>query len=281
MPTYSPFGVALPQNVALEAGKAQQRAALGNTLKVREAGVAPSADEQAITGFRQDVSGRGFRERSPGRQAGLIGKLIQDELTRQQEFRSQQQGAIDLLRQQAEGTGGPSVAEQQLQRGLQQSLAQALGLARGQRGGNTLAALRGGQLAQERLSSEASGQAALLRAQEQMSARQALIQALMGARGQDIQVGGLQTGREGNFLNAQTSANQLALQQQALDFQKSQAQQDFFLKLLGAGASTAGAFLPFALPSGGSQGGGGGSIPMNLQGSYGPPAGGYRAPFFY
>ena len=100
--------------------------------------------------------------------------------------RGQQQQLVDALRAQAEGRGGPSLAQMQLQQTLGQNQAMAAGQMASQRGvapglGAYLVGRNSAGMAQQ-----AAGQGAQLRAQEQLAAQSALAQQLASQRGQDV-----------------------------------------------------------------------------------------------
>ena len=147
--------------------------------------------------------------------------------------RSQRQGLIRQLQQQAAGRG-PSIAEAQLKQAQDRNLAQQLGAAAAQRGGNAAAQQR--QLARQQATSgqDLAQQAMIARMQEQQQAQQQLGQ----LTGQDQQMAGqlqqryLQMGM--TFDQAQQAAN--------MDLQKLrvQDQQAFNQALLQQQATQAG-----------------------------------------
>ena len=146
------------------------------------------------------------------------------EQQRQLQARQQQQGLVDLLQRQANGSGGPSVAEQQMRMGLDAAAQQANALAAGSRG-NPMLAMRQAQQAQGQLAMQAAGQGAALRAQEQLAARGQLGGLLDQMRGADMASRGY-FGQQGQFQQGlQQSAflaNQQAQMQAALANQGAQ-----------------------------------------------------------
>ncbi len=158
--------------------------------------------------------------------------------------RMEQAGANRMLYNQAAGIG-PSVAQGQLNAGMQQGFAQALAMARSGRGANPYAAMRGAQTANGQLAAQTNQQAALLRLQEQQQAQQAYAQQLGMVRGQDQSLMQLGQQREGQYLQSQDAMNQAAInarvQQGQLAAQK--RQQNFqlagsILGGIGGGAAT-------------------------------------------
>lgn len=99
----------------------------------------------------------------------------------------QQQALTDLLRDRAEGRGGPSLAEMQLQQATDRNARLAAGAIASQRGVAPGMAARLASRAQTDANQEAVGQTAMLRAQEQQAAQAALMQQLAQQRGQDLQ----------------------------------------------------------------------------------------------
>lgn len=95
----------------------------------------------------------------------------------QQDAVMQQQGQLNsALAARALGTGGPSVAQQQLQQGLAATQGQALTSAANMRGGSAgqAAASQAAMQTNQQLGQQANQQAATLRAQEQIAAQQQL-----------------------------------------------------------------------------------------------------------
>lgn len=119
---------------------------------------------------------------------------------------NQWRGQQDLLAQnlQAQMRGeGPSVAQLQMQQGLNQSLGNAASMAASQRGVSPAMAMRLAQQNQAQMAQNTVGQMGMLRAQEQMAARGELANLSNAARTQD--------------LNAAAANQKAALDQRQLD----------------------------------------------------------------
>jgi hypothetical protein len=99
--------------------------------------------------------------------------------------RTQEQQNIDALTAQANGTGGPSVAQLQADRAQQANVANQMGLAAAMRGHTPGGALAQASDATANINSQAAGNAAILRAQEQLQARNALTGAITQQRSGD------------------------------------------------------------------------------------------------
>lgn len=155
-------------------------------------------------------------------QASLFGGAALDG-SQQAQFRQQQTGLANQLEAQANGQG-PSLAQDQLRRGLEQSLLSAVSAGASMRGPGAGGAIRAIQQNQAGMAQQAAGDSAALRMQEQLQAQNQLGQLLAGARGQDIGFAS-----EGAALAQQTglanagAQNQFALQQGQLDQQTGQA----------------------------------------------------------
>jgi hypothetical protein len=108
----------------------------------------------------------------------------------QDQWRQQQLQLGQDLWKQSRGEG-PSVAQEQLKRGTEDSLSSAMALGASQRGAGGAGALRGIQNQQAGISQRMAGDSAILRLQEQMQARGMLGGLLSGARGQDLQNQGM------------------------------------------------------------------------------------------
>lgn len=117
------------------------------------------------------------------------------------EARERQLALAGMLERQAAGQGS-SVAEQQLARGRDASIQQAMAMQAGARGGNAALASRQAQQAQAAISQQAAGQAAVLRAQEQAQTRQELAGVLGGVRTGDITSRTVSAGEAGANLEA-------------------------------------------------------------------------------
>lgn len=165
--------------------------------------------QQAGLGQAQDLmSGR----MEAARQSALM------DTGQSQQVRAQQMGLLSSLAQRAGGRG-PSLAESQLQSGLEQALRAQAGSVASAGGSNRALAQRQAMNNAAMMRQQTSQDAARLRSQEQMAAQAALTQALSGVRGQD-------------FGQAQSQA-QMNLQAQL----QSGAQRDAFLQAL-AGQGT-------------------------------------------
>lgn len=114
-------------------------------------------------------------ERTAAPQAATMGQAGQD-------VRGMQLSGLEALQQRATGAV-PTIAEQQLQRGLEQQLAAQA--AQANVGGSPLAQ-RQAQMQGAQAMQQTAGQAALAAQQERMQAEQALLQATQGVRGQDL-----------------------------------------------------------------------------------------------
>lgn len=87
-------------------------------------------------------------------------------------WEARQKGLADNLQAQMEGRGGPSIAEMQMQKGLNQSLANANAQAASMRGMNPAMALRQTQANAANAQQDTLNSSGMLRAQEQQAARQ-------------------------------------------------------------------------------------------------------------
>lgn len=101
------------------------------------------------------------------------------------QYAGQNQLWADELQRRAMGQGGPSVAEQQLQAGMDTQARQAMSLAASQRGVSPGMALRQAQQAQGQMAAQTNQQAGILRAQEQQAAGQAYQQAIAQGMNQE------------------------------------------------------------------------------------------------
>ena len=145
----------------------------------------------------------------------------------------QQQSLADALRARAEGRGGPSLAELQLQQTLEQNQRQAAGALAGVRGMNPALAQRLLLNQQAGLSQQAAGQGAVLRAQEQLSAQQALGQQLATMRGAETgmygSAGGFGLGQEKLGVETEEARKQreldIAKANQAAELERQKIQQ--------------------------------------------------------
>lgn len=144
------------------------------------------------------------------------------------EARAQQQAFADALRAQAEGRGGPSAAEMQMQRGLDSSVQNAMAMAAAQRG-NPMLAQRQAQMSAGQMSADVAGQSAQLRAQEQLAAQNLYAQQLAGMRGMDLQGQQMWSQRE---LGLTGLGQNQALSQAQLDQQAALANQSAYQRAI-------------------------------------------------
>lgn len=117
-----------------------------------------------------------------------------------QNARGQQADLATYFAQQAMGQGGPSVAQKQLQAGLDQATNNAMGIAASSRT-NPAAAARAAIQAQGQMAAQTNQQAGILRAQEQLDAGNLAMQAGQGLRQQDLGSYGQNLGQEMNYQN--------------------------------------------------------------------------------
>lgn len=117
-----------------------------------------------------------------GRSAPMMNTAASDQ------FRGMQTDLARALEMQMKGQGGPSIAEMQMKRGLNQSLGNANSMAASMRGVSPAMAMRLAQNQQASMAQDAVGQGSMLRAQEQMAARDAYGNLANSARGQDMQI---------------------------------------------------------------------------------------------
>lgn len=153
---------------------------------------------------------------APTAQAAQIGPMGQAGMGG--EFRGGQQQLIGQLQQQAMGQG-PSLAQMQFDRNLDQGIAAQIAAARSGVG-NASAANRGAAQNIGGLTQDLAGQAAQARMQEQLMARQQLAGVLGTARGQEMQGSQFNVGQQ----------NQGTLAQAGFDQQTSLANQDAYLR---------------------------------------------------
>lgn len=109
--------------------------------------------------------------------------------TRSNQLRDQQMSLGQALANQANGIG-PSLAQMQLQKGVNSNLAASMAMAASQRGMGRAAALRGLGYQSADIRQQGAQDAAMLRLQEQQQAQNTLGQLLAGTRGQDMSEAG-------------------------------------------------------------------------------------------
>lgn len=151
----------------------------------------------------------------------------------QDQIRAQQMGMLSQLGQAAAGQG-PSVAQGQFQRNLDQAIAAQRAQAASARGVSPGLAQRMAQQGIAQLTGQAAGDAAQLRAQEQVAARGQLADALSGVRGQDI--GAAQGVMQGSQFNAGLT-QQAALANQQANLQNQAGMDQYVAQLMQMGLS--------------------------------------------
>lgn len=192
--------------------------------------------------------------------AGQVGTAYQNAASNY----GQQQNYIDMLQQQANGTGGPSVAAQLMAQQTQQNNMSAASLVGSQRGLNPAMAARMGLVAQASNNQASAQSGALLRAQEMTTARGQLGQALGQQGAQNLGVLGQANAasQHAQGLNAGVAAQNANLQMGAEQINAGVAGQNAASSgaLMGGLLSGAGAFGPMASSpiKGGSGAGAGG-----------------------
>lgn len=107
----------------------------------------------------------------------------------QDQVRARQTDLLRRLEGIESGTGGPTLAELQLKRGLDAAVGDQMGIAAGARGFGRLAALKAAGRNTAKLQQQTNLDAAMARVKEQDDARRSLLSALDSTRGQDIAVG--------------------------------------------------------------------------------------------
>jgi hypothetical protein len=161
----------------------------GDTLQVSDHGLMPWSQKRAfdpgaynVTNLDQRVAqSRADAARYDQRQGPLA------DTTQSNQIRGQQMTLADHLAAQANGQG-PSLAQMQLQRGLDQNIATQMAMAASQRGAGGAGALRALGYQQGQARQQMAGDAATLQLNEQMQAQNQLGALLAGARGQDQQM---------------------------------------------------------------------------------------------
>ena len=133
---------------------------------------------------------------APMAEAAAVGPTATISERDQKFWRDEQMGLVDALVAQSRGEGGPSLAEMQMQRGLQGVVAGQRSMVGGAGGANRALAMRTAADAGARASQDVVSQSALLRAQEQQAARGQLAGVLQGARAADIDIAKMNAGFE-------------------------------------------------------------------------------------
>jgi hypothetical protein len=144
-----------------------------------------------------DLATSAERDFGYGRQTALT--QDQDELQR-------------MLMMRASGTGGPSVAEAQMQQGLNQAQAQTRGMAAGARGMNRIAAQRAAMATNANLAGQVVDQSAVLRANEQVAAQGLAAQNQGAMAGQNLALMQFGQGDQQALLEANLEAQRLNAQ---------------------------------------------------------------------
>lgn len=185
-------------------------------------------DVGSMDGFIDPRTGQAYGQRGElARQLGERGAPTAQNVGPEGQNSRQQSQLMDLLMQRAQGQG-PSISDMQMQRGLDQGMAQQQALASTGRGNAALAGRQASQNASG-MAQNMAGQAAMGRLAETQGAQQLAAGALQGARGQDQQYA--QMTQQGNQFNVnaglqQTQMNDMArqsmLQQQLQALQMAQ-----------------------------------------------------------
>jgi len=179
------------QNSQAEAQRQEAARLSAEALRTRQEGHFDAAGiyNPGLAAFRGSTE---FQGAALDRASGLVGGQMRDARQaahindyQSQQVRGQQMGLLSALQQRASGEG-PSLAEGQLQTGLEQALQAQAGSVAGVGGANRALAQRQAMNNAAIMRQQAGQQAAQLRAQEQMAAQGALAQALSGVRGQDF-----------------------------------------------------------------------------------------------
>ncbi len=140
-----------------------------NNFKAKEA-TGDANYAQGVGNMGQDLMGTGVQQEAQG-----FGNL--------QDTFGQQKNFAQMLQSAAAGTGGPTMADQQIKDATARNNANAAGFAAGAKGLNPALAARQALMAQSGNNQMAAGQAAQTRVQEQQAARAQLGGALAGQAG--------------------------------------------------------------------------------------------------
>lgn len=208
-------------------------------------------------GSREQSEAFQARDMANEDQYGLRGTV---DWMNQNDARYKQADLATYFAQQAMGQGGPSVAQKQLQAGLDQATNNAMGIAASSRT-NPAAAARAAIQAQGQMAAQTNQQAGILRAQEQLDAGNLAMQAGQGLRAQDLDsYGRNQTGQLGYRSAAndqaaaelQTRANlATSTQQNSLNNKTAQqaANRQFESNIIGGAFSAGGTAIGAAVAS--------------------------------
>lgn len=197
---------------------AENAAVAGMIQAARELGPATQEAQKAQIAFKgidqQMQNAPNLAQSESDRYRGLAGAAdarqgVQMNLDNYNQSRGETQGALGLARGAAEGNA-PSVAQMQLRQGLDQSQAQAAGLAASARGGggNLALASRAAQMQQGQNSMAANQQAAMLRANEMAQARQQYMQGAQGLQQVDLSQSGQQAALDAQQRGLNDARNQ-------------------------------------------------------------------------
>jgi len=148
-----------------------------------------------------------------------------------------QMQAMEMFRNNANGTGGPSLAQLQMQQGMEQSQRGAMGLMGQTRGGNLAGAYSQALGAQSGAMANTNQQAGMLRAQEQLAAQQAYAGMSNQMAGQGLAYDQLNLqnalGQDQNSLGWYSA-------KRGMDLQQTQANRGFYTDLIKTGMGVVG-----------------------------------------
>lgn len=222
---YAPGGVnpknpSIPLPVAPQPTKKQP--ATGSAITPKLGADQPGKAAYQTPGLKHVAGGQQLWETNTARSnqlnadaSALPGQYIQP--GQYQDMRAQNQSFVNQIGDYLGTIGqGPSVAELQLNQGMDQALAQQMALAASQRGGGNVG-LQQRQLAEQQanIGQNVAGQAALLRAQEDQANQQLMLQGL----GLQTQAGQAMQGMDQEMINSLLS-QQLGRQQLGLGYQQ-------------------------------------------------------------
>jgi hypothetical protein len=215
---------------------------LGRGLRYTFAGSKDSEDQYKYKTFAETPQGQRDAITEAERLAQKAATEAAEKESRLAESRADLSAFIQGLKDRASGTGGPSLAQGQLQRATDSNLRQAVAAGQSQRGVGHQAALKSILENRARAQQEAAGQSSLLRNQESIQAEQMLGNAIAQQRSGDIDV---------NRLRTQDRQFQQQMLQQQIDRKRAADNQ-----MTGALLQTGGAVLGtmFGGPAGGAAG---------------------------
>lgn len=151
----------------------------GSTAKINENAFNDTTANDARRGQFANALAKSGQRQGATMQAATIDQSGSNQ------WRQRQNGLADALQAQMEGRGGPSLAEMQMQKGLNQSLANANSQAASMRGVSPAMAMRLTQNNAATQSQDLVNNSGMLRAQEQAQARDQYGNLATSARGQD------------------------------------------------------------------------------------------------